>query len=379
VSLAAMVKNLLNLVGNRHTYSHHNNPNNISLICPVIYLTGQIILMHQQKNKIAVIGGGSWATANIKMLSDNTAEKEIFWWMRSASTVEYIHQFGHNPNYLSSVEIKVPASNISADLKEIIRSADIVLLNVPAAFLKNALAGITAGDLSGKKLISAIKGIVPDENLIIAEFLNQHFNVPFDHFAVISGPCHAEEVALEKLSYLTIASRNTELAAEFAGMINTRYIKTIVSDDIYGTEYAAVLKNIYAIASGICHGVGYGDNFQSVLISNAIRELKRFVDEVHPISRDIKESAYLGDLLVTAYSQFSRNRTFGNMIGKGYTVTSAQMEMNMVAEGYYAVNCLHQVNKQYKVNMPICDAVYAILYEKRPPVLEMRSLAEKLC
>lgn len=335
--------------------------------------------MHQQKNKIAVIGGGSWATANIKMLTDNTTEKEIFWWMRSASTVEYIRQFGHNPNYLSSVEIKVPAANISADLKEIIRSADIILLNVPAAFLKNALVGITAADLSGKKLISAIKGIVPDENLIIAEFLNQHFNVPFDHFAVISGPCHAEEVALEKLSYLTIASRNNELAVEFAGMINTRYIKTIVSDDIYGTEYAAVLKNIYAIASGICHGVGYGDNFQSVLISNAIRELKRFVDEVHPITRDIKESAYLGDLLVTAYSQFSRNRTFGNMIGKGYTVTSAQMEMNMVAEGYYAVNCLHQVNKQYKVNMPICDAVYAILYQKKPPVLEMRSLAEKLC
>ncbi|HTE02119.1 MAG TPA: NAD(P)H-dependent glycerol-3-phosphate dehydrogenase, partial [Mucilaginibacter sp.] len=195
---------------------------------------------------------------------------------------------------------------------------------------------------------------------------------------VRSGPCHAEEVALEKLSYLTIASMNTELAAEFAGMINTRYINTIVSDDIYGTEYAAVLKNIYAIASGICHGVGYGDNFQSVLISNAIRELERFVDEVHPIDRDIKESAYLGDLLVTAYSQFSRNRTFGNMIGKGYTVTSAQLEMNMIAEGYYAVNCLHQINKKYKVFMPICSAVYAILYEKRNPALEMKHLADQL-
>jgi glycerol-3-phosphate dehydrogenase (NAD(P)+) len=195
---------------------------------------------------------------------------------------------------------------------------------------------------------------------------------------VISGPCHAEEVALEKLSYLTIASSDTELAAEFAGMFSTRYIKTNVSDDIYGTEYGAVLKNIYAIAGGICHGVGYGDNFQAVLISNAIRELERFVAAVHPITRDIKESAYLGDLMVTAYSQFSRNRTFGNMIGKGYTVTSAQLEMNMIAEGYYAVNCLHQVNKQYKVNMPICDAVYAILYEKRAPALEMKHLAEHL-
>ena len=325
-----------------------------------------------------MVGGGSWATANIKMLADNTAEKEIFWWMRSVQGVEHIHKFKHNPNYLSSVEINVPAQNISTDLKALIAVADFVLLNVPAAFLKEALKEISPADLEGKKIISAIKGIVPDENQIIGEFLNQHYGVPFENFLVISGPCHAEEVALEKLSYLTIASRDTELAAEFAGMISTRYIKTIVSDDIYGTEYGAVLKNIYAIASGICHGVGYGDNFQAVLISNAIRELERFVAAVHPISRDIKESAYLGDLLVTAYSQFSRNRTFGNMIGKGYTVRSAQLEMNMIAEGYYAVNCLHQVNKLYNVNMPICNAVYAILYQKRPPALEMKHLAEHL-
>jgi glycerol-3-phosphate dehydrogenase (NAD(P)+) len=335
--------------------------------------------MHVQKNKITVVGGGSWATANIKILTDNTTEKEVFWWMRNALAVEHIHKFNHNPNYLSSVEINLPAKNVSTDLKSLISQSDFVLLNVPAAFLKEALKGITPAHLAGKKIVSAIKGIVPDENQIIGEFLNQHYNVPFDHFLVISGPCHAEEVALEKLSYLTIASLDTELAAEFAGMFSTRYIKTNISDDIYGTEYSAVLKNIYAIAGGICHGVGgYGDNFQAVLISNAIRELERFVDAVHPIDRDIKESAYLGDLLVTAYSQFSRNRTFGNMIGKGYTVTSAQLEMNMIAEGYYAVNCLHQVNKQYKVNMPICDAVYAILYQKRPPALEMKHLAEQL-
>jgi len=325
-----------------------------------------------------VIGGGSWATANIKMLADNTTEKEIFWWMRCASSVEHIHKFRHNPNYLSSVEIDVPAQHISTDLKAIIKQADFIILNVPAAFLKEALAGITADDLAGKKIVSAIKGIVPDENQIIGEFMNQHYNMPFENIVVISGPCHAEEVALEKLSYLTIASRDTELAAEFAGLISTRYIKTIISDDIYGTEYGAVLKNIYAIASGICHGVGYGDNFQAVLISNAIRELERFVAAVHPIDRDIKESAYLGDLLVTAYSQFSRNRTFGNMIGKGYTVTSAQLEMNMIAEGYYAVNCLHQVNKQYKVFMPICDAVYDILYRKVSSVTKMKQLADQL-
>ncbi|CAN5307843.1 NAD(P)H-dependent glycerol-3-phosphate dehydrogenase [soil metagenome] len=334
--------------------------------------------MGKQRNKIVVVGGGSWATANIKILADNTTEKEIFWWMRNARAVEHIHNFGHNPNYLSSVAINLPPQNVSTDLKNLIQQANFVLLNVPAAFLKDALKDITPADFAGKKIVSAIKGIVPDENLIIGEFLNRRFHVPMEDFLVISGPCHAEEVALEKLSYLTIASRDAVLAADFAGMLNTRYIKTIVSDDIYGTEYAAVLKNIYAIASGICHGVGYGDNFQSVLISNAIRELEHFVAAVHPINRDIKESAYLGDLLVTAYSQFSRNRTFGNMIGKGYTVTSAQLEMNMIAEGYYAVNCLHQVNKQYKVDMPICNAVYAILYQKASPAAEMKNLADKL-
>jgi glycerol-3-phosphate dehydrogenase (NAD(P)+) len=219
---------------------------------------------------------------------------------------------------------------------------------------------------------------VPEENQIVGEFLNQHCGIPFENFIVISGPCHAEEVALEKLSYLTIASRDISLAAEFAGLISTRYIKTNASDDIYGTEYGAVLKNVYAIAAGICHAVGYGDNFQAVLISNAIRELERFVDTVHPIDRDIKESAYLGDLMVTAYSQFSRNRTFGNMIGKGYTVKSAQLEMNMIAEGYYAVNCLYEVNKGYHVHMPICNAVYNILYQKHSPAVEMKLLAEQL-
>jgi len=334
--------------------------------------------MQHKNNKILVVGGGSWATANIKMLTDNTTEKEVFWWMRNEQAVEHVHKFGHNPNYLSSVEIKVPAANVSTDLKALIKLADVILLNVPAAFIKEALVDITVEDFVGKKVVSAIKGIVPDENLIIGEFCNKKYDISFDDFAVISGPCHAEEVALEKLSYLTIASGDPELAAEFAGMLNTRYIKTIVSDDIYGTEYAAVLKNIYAMASGICHGVGYGDNFQAVLISNAIRELMRFVDAVHPITRDIKESAYLGDLLVTAYSQFSRNRTFGNMIGKGYTVKSAQLEMNMIAEGYYAVNCLHEVNKQYNVDMPIVDAVYNILYQKHSPAFEMRQLADKL-
>lgn len=334
--------------------------------------------MSHTQNKIAVVGGGSWATAIVKILSDNLIDKEIYWWMRNNDAIEHIRKYNHNPHYLSSVEIKLPTENLSSDLKSIIAASNLILLNVPAAFLKEALKDISSDDLKGKKIISAIKGIVPDENMIIGEFMNQHYHIPFSDIIVISGPCHAEEVALEKLSYLTIASQDNNLAAHFASMLNTRYIKTNVSDDIYGTEYAAVLKNIYAVASGICRGIGYGDNFQAVLISNAIREIESFVDAVHPIDRDIKESAYLGDLLVTAYSQFSRNRTFGYMIGKGYTVTSAQLEMNMIAEGYYAVNCLHQINKTYKVNMPICRAVYAILYERHSPQLEMKLLSEQL-
>ena len=328
--------------------------------------------------KVAMIGGGSWATAVIKMLSDNLTEKEIYWWMRDADSIAHVKKYNHNPKYLSSVEIKIRKNNISNEISEIIKSADYIILNVPAAFLKETLRDVTPELFAGKKIVSAIKGIVPDENQIIGEFIHEKFKVPLSDILVISGPCHAEEVALEKLSYLTIASTNIGSAGSFAALLNTRYIKTNVSDDIFGTEYAAVLKNIYAVASGICHGVGYGDNFQAVLISNAIREIKRFVDAVHPIERDIKESAYLGDLLVTAYSQFSRNRTFGNMVGKGYTVKSAQLEMNMIAEGYYAASCMHVINKKYNVDMPISRAVYAILYERHSPQIEMKLLTEKL-
>ena len=328
--------------------------------------------------KVAVIGGGSWATAVIKMLSDNRVEKEIYWWLRDVKSIAYLKEYKHNPKYLSSVEINIPADHISSGIAEVIAAADYIILNVPAAFLKETLRDVTAEMLSGKKIVSAIKGIVPDENQIIGEFMHDKFAVPLEDILVISGPCHAEEVAFEKLSYLTIASIRTESALAFSTLLNTRYLKTIISDDIFGTEYAAVLKNIYAVASGICHGIGYGDNFQAVLISNAVREMKRFVDAVHPIERDIKESAYLGDLLVTAYSQFSRNRTFGNMIGKGHTVKSAQLEMNMIAEGYYAASCMHIINRKYGVEMPICNAVYAILYEQQPPQVEMERLTSNL-
>lgn len=329
-----------------------------------------------RKTNIAVIGGGSWATAIVKMLLNNN--EKIGWWMRNKESVEFIKQFKHNPHYLSSVEFEVNKLDVHYDLKYIVKNYDVLVMAVPAAFLEDALKQITKEELKDKLIFSAIKGIVPDGNLIIGDFFHQKFDIPFQNFGVISGPCHAEEVAMEKLSYLTIAAQNLENGQFLAQNLKCRYIKTTVSDDIYGTEYSAVLKNVFAIASGICHGLGYGDNFQAVLISNAIQEIKRFVDAVHPISRDIKSSAYLGDLLVTAYSQFSRNRTFGNMLGKGYSVKFAQMEMEMIAEGYYAVKCIHEINKKYNVSMPITGAVYNIIYEKISPTIEIKLLTEKL-
>jgi glycerol-3-phosphate dehydrogenase (NAD(P)+) len=325
---------------------------------------------------VAVIGGGSWATALVKILCNN--RETVNWWVRTKETADHINKYHHNPNYLSSVEFELKRLSVGSVLKDIISTSDVLIMAVPSAFLKHSLSGITAADLKNKNVFSAIKGIVPEHNLIIAEFFNQLYEVPIDNIGVITGPCHAEEVAMEKLSYLTIASQNSTNANFLASELTCRYIKTTTSDDIYGTEYSAVLKNVIAICAGICHGLGYGDNFLAVLIVNGIREIKYFVDAVHPITRDIKDSAYLGDLLVTAYSQFSRNRTFGGMIGKGYSVNSAQMEMNMVAEGYYGVKCIYEINKQYKVNMPITQAVYRILYEKAVPATEIKLLSDKL-
>ncbi|MFT7299074.1 MAG: glycerol-3-phosphate dehydrogenase (NAD(P)+) [Sphingobacteriales bacterium] len=326
--------------------------------------------------KIAVLGGGSWATALVKILLDNKID--IRWWMRNEDSVNHIKSYHHNPRYLSSVELHINSTQVTSNLLDAVNECEIILLATPSAFLKDVLEQIGHEALKGKTYISAVKGVIPGKNQIIGEFLNDDWGMSFDNFAVATGPTHAEEIALEKLSYLTVASQNSALTKELTPYFSNRYVKVIPSDDIYGTEYAAVLKNIFAVASGICHGLNYGDNFQAVLISNSIREMKSFVDSVHPIDRDIKESAYLGDLLVTAYSQFSRNRTFGNMIGKGYSVKFAQMEMNMVAEGYYGAKTLHEVNKKYNVNLPICDAVYNILYNKKVPYLEMRKLAEVL-
>jgi len=325
--------------------------------------------------KIAVLGGGSWATALVKILSNNA--ESITWWLRNKESVDFIRKYHHNPNYLGDVELDMQKTTATSDIHDAL-NADAIVLAVPAAFLAESLMGLSAESFKGKKIFSAIKGIEPSSNLIVGEYMHQHFGVPINDIGVITGPCHAEEVALEKLSYLTVACQDSDSAKAMAALLSCRYIKTVISDDIYGTEYSAVLKNIMALASGICHGLGYGDNFHAVLIANALQEIKRFTDAVHPIQRDIKDSAYLGDLLVTAYSQFSRNRTFGSMIGKGYSVKSAQLEMNMIAEGYYAVKCIHEMNKKHQVYLPITNAVYNILYEKIAPRLEIRLLADKM-
>lgn len=328
-----------------------------------------------QKHKIAVLGGGSWATALVKILLEN--QSEVAWFMRNSDRIKYIQKIHHNPQYLSSVELDVNRLRLSDNIKEVVDESDILILAIPAEFVEDAMRPASS-NLENKIIVSAVKGIIPEKNLIVGEFFNQYYNVPLNSIGVISGPCHAEEVALERLSYLTFASTNAALSKDLCSYFGCHYINTIPSDDIYGTEYSAVLKNIMALAAGIYHGLGYGDNFQAVLVSNAIQEIKRFVDKVHPINRDIKSSAYLGDLLVTAYSQFSRNRLLGTMVGKGYSVKTAQLEMNMIAEGYYAARCIHESNKEYKVSMPISEAVYRILYEGISPMVEMQLLTKLL-
>jgi glycerol-3-phosphate dehydrogenase (NAD(P)+) len=326
--------------------------------------------------KIAVIGGGSWATALVKILCNNC--KQVHWWMRSEEAIAHIQQFGHNPKYLQSVAFDTQQLVLSSDLKSTLNAVDWVIIATPAAFLEETFAGIGASEFANKVVFSAVKGIVPAYNAIPARFIHKSFGVPYDHIGIISGPCHAEEVAMERLSYLTLACSNAQYAQQMATALSCRYIKTTTSDDLFGTEFSAVLKNVYALAAGICHGLGYGDNFQAVLVSNAIQEIERFIDVLHPVHRDTKTSAYLGDLLVTAYSNFSRNRTFGFMIGKGYSVKTAQLEMNMIAEGYFATKSLFEINQKFEVEMPILTAVYNIIYDKMDPAIEMKILAEKL-
>ncbi|WP_455498635.1 NAD(P)H-dependent glycerol-3-phosphate dehydrogenase [Coprobacter sp.] len=323
--------------------------------------------------KIAIIGGGTWATAIAKLILNNA--DSINWYMRRKDRIDDFKRLGHNPAYLSSVKFDIDRINFSNNLSQTIKNSEILILVTPSPYLKQHLKKLKT-PLHNKFIVSAIKGIVPDENMIVTDYLKSIYNVPAKNLAVIGGPCHAEEVALERLSYLTIGCIDTERAKIVADMLNGNFLKTRISQDVEGIEYGSVLKNVYAIAAGICYGLKYGDNFQAVLVSNAIQELNRFVTAVNPIDRNICESVYLGDLLVTAYSRFSRNHTFGTMIGKGYSVKTAQIEMEMVAEGYYGTKCIKEVNEKYNVEMPILDAVYNILYNKKSPFTEIRQLTD---
>lgn len=325
------------------------------------------------KTKLAILGAGSFSTALVKIFSDNNSV-ELFWWIRRAEVLNQIRNSHHNPHYLSSVPIHLPSPNLSTNLQEIIDEADWILLGIPAAFLQKELSTLRPGSFMGKKIISVIKGMIPKKNMIISDFMNQDHGVLLDDFVVLTGPCHAEEIAQERLSYITLACLDIRKCDEVQGFIQNHYLRTQSSLDIYGTEYASVLKNIISIASGIFHGLGYGDNFQAVFISNSVQEIKYFLNALFPQKREINDSAYLGDLLVTAYSQFSRNRTFGAMIGKGYSIQSAQMEMKMIAEGYFASASIQPLIELNNLNMPITHSVFRILYEDADPAQEMEEL-----
>ena len=358
----------------------HNNAANSQLLTLNSQLNkdSQLSTFNFQLNmklpgKIAIMGGGSWATAIAKMCL--AQEDSINWYMRRDDRIADFKRLGHNPAYLTGVKFDTRRITFSSNINDVVKESDTLIFVTPSPYLKAHLKKLKT-KIKDKFIITAIKGIVPDDNVIVSEYFTKEYGVPPENIAVLAGPCHAEEVALERLSYLTIACPDKDKARIFARRLGSSFIKTSVSDDVAGIEYSSVLKNVYAIAAGICSGLKYGDNFQAVLISNAIQEMNRFLNTVHPLNRNVDESVYLGDLLVTGYSNFSRNRTFGTMIGKGYSVKSAQIEMEMIAEGYYGTKCIKEINKHHHVNMPILDAVYNILYERISPMIEIKLLTD---
>ncbi len=332
--------------------------------------------MQKTQKTIAVMGGGSWATALAKVCLANK-DRHINWYMRRPEQIEEFKQTGHNPSYLVSAYFDVERISFYSDINEAVANSDILIFATPSPYLKSHLENLTES-LEDKIVISAIKGIVPDENLVISEYFKKKYGVKDENILVVSGPTHAEEISVERLSFLTVGCSSVERAEEISEILNCSFLKTRILDDVYGIEYASVLKNVYAIAAGICHGMKLGDNFQAVLICNAIQEMDKFLNVATQKSRNICEPVFLGDLLVTGYSKFSRNRLFGTMIGKGYSVKTAQVEMEMVAEGYYGTKCITEINKKFNVEMPILEAVYNILYDRAIAAFEMRKLITKL-
>lgn len=329
--------------------------------------------------RIGVIGNGSWATALVKILADNN--HKVNWWIRNASSIDYIKKRRHNPNYLSSAYFDISLLNLFNDVKEVVDASDLLILAVPSAYILEAIKPLSREQLKDKKILSAIKGLLPGQDVLLNDYLAKEYKVPLENYFAVLGPCHAEEVAAEKLSYLTFSGIDKETTKQIASLFQTHYINTIINFDILGVQYAAVLKNIYALGAGIAHGLEYGDNFLSVYIANSADEMAGFLRKVGALHMVVGEhgekdpgtrkkdinyaaSVYLGDLLVTCYSLYSRNRTFGTMIGKGYTVQSAQLEMNMVAEGYYASRCIYNINKKIGAEIPVAETIYKILWEK---------------
>lgn len=324
--------------------------------------------------KICVIGGGTWGTAIAKMVLMN--QKHLNWFMRSNDQIEGFYKLGHNPTYLTNVKFNLAQITFYSNIERAIKESDTVIIAVPSPYVKQYFRRVWNSTFKGKFMVSALKGIIPSDNMVMSEYLADNFKIPLEDIGVLSGPCHAEEVALERLSFLTVASSDQDKASLLAESISSRILKTKVSNDVVGIELSAVLKNIYAIAAGIYQGLLYGDNFQAVLMSNCSNEMAHFLDSVVPMERNITEQHYLGDMLVTSYSQFSRNRTLGTMIGKGYSVKTAQLEMEMIAEGYYGAKCIYELNDRFKVDIPIVDTVYKILHEKMNPKVAVKRLID---
>ena len=327
------------------------------------------------KNSYGILGGGSWGTALIKILSEKC--ESINWYVRNPQNVKHIQNFHRNPNYLRSVVLNTKKINVSPSIEEVVLNSSVIILAIPSPFLDSELYKIKTL-LNKKPIFSALKGVVPESHLIVSEHLNKIYKIPLTKIGIISGPCHAEEVALEKLSYLTVGCKNTKIGESMRNSLKNSYIKAKLSKDSMGVEYAAMLKNIYALVTGISHGLGYGDNFQSVLISSSVREMKDFIRTIYKVKRDINDSEYLGDLLVTSYSIFSRNRTLGNMIGKGYSLKSAISDMSMISEGYYATKNAYEIGLENKIEFNIINTAYNILYKKMSPRKCMKLLADKL-
>jgi glycerol-3-phosphate dehydrogenase (NAD(P)+) len=326
--------------------------------------------------RLGVIGSGSWGTALVKILTDN--KHTVNWTVRSEHVVSHLKARHHNPNYLHSVQFNCSLLNLNTDPAITFENSDVVILVTPSAYMTETLDRVDPALFKGRKIVSAVKGMVPGKNQLLNDYLKAQYDFPEEDYFTIMGPCHAEEVAAEKLSYLTFSGSDEAFTQILASCFQGEYLNAIVNTDVYGVQYAGIMKNIYALGAGIAHGLEYGDNFQSVFIANCADEMAGFLRmagvadmEVgvhkalasHKKSPNYAASVYLGDLLVTSYSLFSRNRTFGNMIGKGYAVKAAQLELNMVAEGYYASKSIHEINKKINADLPIADAIYEILWD----------------